>query len=119
MFVENRFTDGYKATIGADYYSKNIQLDDNCVIHCQFWGELSSRGRGEGVDKVSLHTTGTSWGLVVCQQYYSNYNLHFYTKDTAGQERFQSLGTAFYRGADGCVLVFDLTEPRSFEQLSR
>ena len=30
--------------------------------------------------------------------------------DTAGQERFQSLGTAFFRGADCCVLVFDVTE---------
>ncbi len=77
MFVQNRFTDGYKATIGADYYSKNIQLDDNCLIQCQFWGELASRGRGEGVDKVSLHTTGASWGLVTYPQY-SNYNLHFY-----------------------------------------
>jgi small GTP-binding protein len=37
--------------------------------------------------------------------------------DTAGQERFQSLGVAFYRGADACVLVFDITNARSFEQL--
>ncbi len=29
--------------------------------------------------------------------------------DTAGQERFQSLGSAFYRGADCCVIVYDLT----------
>eukprot|EP00808_Paulinella_micropora_P002195 g43252.t1 len=27
--------------------------------------------------------------------------------DTAGQERFRALGTAFYRGADGLVLVYD------------
>ena len=31
--------------------------------------------------------------------------------DTAGQERFQSLGSAFYRGADCCVLVYDMTNP--------
>lgn len=35
----------------------------------------------------------------------------------AGQERFQSLGVAFYRGADCCVLVFDVTNPKSFESL--
>ena len=29
--------------------------------------------------------------------------------DTAGQERFQSLGVAFYRGADCCVLTYDVT----------
>lgn len=37
--------------------------------------------------------------------------------DTAGQERFQSLGVAFYRGADCCVLVYDVNTPKSFETL--
>ena len=37
--------------------------------------------------------------------------------DTAGQERFQSLGVAFYRGADCCVLVYDVTLPSSFKNL--
>ena len=35
--------------------------------------------------------------------------------DTAGQERFQSLGVAFYRGADSCVLVFDVNVAKTFE----
>ncbi|KAL8131427.1 hypothetical protein AgCh_007385 [Apium graveolens] len=37
--------------------------------------------------------------------------------DTAGQERFQSLGVAFYRGADCCVLVYDVNVMRSFDTL--
>ena len=37
--------------------------------------------------------------------------------DTAGQERFQSLGVAFYRGADCCVLVYDVTAPQTFKNL--
>lgn len=37
--------------------------------------------------------------------------------DTAGQERFQSLGVAFYRGADCCVLVFDVNNTKSFDNL--
>jgi GTPase SAR1 family protein len=32
--------------------------------------------------------------------------------DTAGQERFQSLGVAFYRGADCCVLVYDVNSSK-------
>lgn len=38
--------------------------------------------------------------------------------DTAGQERFQSLGVAFYRGADCCVLVYDVNVMKSFENLN-
>lgn len=37
--------------------------------------------------------------------------------DTAGQERFQSLGNAFYRGADACILVYDITDQDSFQQI--
>ncbi|CAL5374082.1 unnamed protein product [Camellia sinensis] len=40
-----------------------------------------------------------------------------YIWDTAGQERFQSLGAAFYRGADCCILVYDVNIPKSFETL--
>jgi Ras-related protein Rab-7A len=34
-----------------------------------------------------------------------------------GQERFQSLGAAFYRGADACVLVFSTTSRASLDHL--
>lgn len=39
--------------------------------------------------------------------------------DTAGQEKFQSLGYAFYRGADCCALTYDMTNQTSFENLDR
>ena len=35
----------------------------------------------------------------------------------ASQERFQSLGVAFYRGADACVLVYDMTDAKTFDNL--
>jgi len=37
--------------------------------------------------------------------------------DTAGQERFQSLCVTFYRGADCCVLVYDVSRRDSYERL--
>lgn len=37
--------------------------------------------------------------------------------DTAGTERFQSLGTPLYRGANCCMLVFDVTSRASFSAL--
>ncbi|KAG1221730.1 hypothetical protein G6F35_005785 [Rhizopus arrhizus] len=39
--------------------------------------------------------------------------------DTAGQERFQSLGVAYYRGADACILVYDVNNYLSFQHLER
>mmetsp|Transcript_45378 Transcript_45378/g.52196 ORF Transcript_45378/g.52196 Transcript_45378/m.52196 type:complete len:206 (+) Transcript_45378:153-770(+) len=73
QFVNNRFSQQYKATIGADFLTKDVMIDDKMVT-LQIW-------------------------------------------DTAGQERFQSLGVAFYRGADCCVLVYDITNSKTFENL--
>lgn len=73
QYVNKKFSSQYKATIGADFLTKEVQVDDRLVT-MQIW-------------------------------------------DTAGQERFQSLGVAFYRGADCCVLVFDVNAQKTFEDL--
>ena len=39
--------------------------------------------------------------------------------DTAGQERFQSLCVTFYRGADCCVLVYDVSRRDSYDRLQK
>uniref|UniRef100_A0A6T6NVS6 Uncharacterized protein n=1 Tax=Rhodosorus marinus TaxID=101924 RepID=A0A6T6NVS6_9RHOD len=72
-YVRHSFSQQYKATIGADFLSMDVIVDDK-PVPLQIW-------------------------------------------DTAGQERYQSLGAAFYRGADGVLLVYDVTDSRSFEGL--
>jgi Ras-related protein Rab-7A len=37
--------------------------------------------------------------------------------DTAGQERFRSMAVSFYRGADACVLVYDISDIKTFQNL--
>ncbi|XP_035871050.1 ras-related protein Rab-7b isoform X3 [Phyllostomus discolor] len=37
--------------------------------------------------------------------------------DTGGQERFRSMVSTFYKGSDGCILAFDVTDLESFEAL--
>jgi small GTP-binding protein len=79
-YSTGKFTGQYKATIGADFLSK-----DNVVVTDNFLGTRTL-------------TTLQIW-------------------DTAGQERFQSLGVGFYRGADACLLVYDITDPHSIDNL--
>lgn len=72
-YVTTKFSNVYKATIGADFLTKQITIDGKTVT-IQIW-------------------------------------------DTAGQERYESLGNAFYRGADACVLTFDVNNLESFQRL--
>ena len=37
--------------------------------------------------------------------------------DTAGQERFRTITTAYYRGAMGILLVYDVTDETSFNNI--
>ena len=37
--------------------------------------------------------------------------------NTAGAEKFHSMGASFYRNSEGCILVCDLTDPKSFESI--
>ncbi|XP_019848798.1 PREDICTED: ras and EF-hand domain-containing protein-like isoform X2 [Amphimedon queenslandica] len=66
----NTFTTKYASTIGVDFYSRALVIDDKTVA-LQFW-------------------------------------------DTAGQERFQSVTKAYYRGADGVILMYDITSEETF-----
>jgi len=38
--------------------------------------------------------------------------------DTAGQERFRTITTAYYRGAMGILLVYDVTSKKTFENIT-
>ena len=74
-YVSKVFTGSYKVTIGADFLTRDIELDGS-KIKLQIW-------------------------------------------DTAGQEKYRSLGVAYYRGADACILVFDLCDKTTFKDLDK
>jgi Ras-related protein Rab-1A len=37
--------------------------------------------------------------------------------DTAGQEKFKTITSAYYKGAQGVILVFDLCDRKSYEDI--
>jgi Ras-related protein Rab-14 len=39
--------------------------------------------------------------------------------DTAGQERFRSVTKSYYRGAAGAILVYDITQRDTFDNIPR
>ncbi|ETO18051.1 hypothetical protein RFI_19246 [Reticulomyxa filosa] len=75
QYVENKFIQAYRATIGADLLTKVVTVENN-KIQLQLW-------------------------------------------DTAGQERYDALSTGYYRGVDGCVFVYDITNKASLEHIDQ
>lgn len=61
-------------------------------------------------------TLGADFGA--CLAHLDGSVAHVQIWDTAGHERFNSMGQAFYRGSQGCVLVYDVTSRKSFDDLS-
>ena len=49
-----------------------------------------------------------------------NFVFIFYIfRDTAGQERFHTITTSYYRGAMGIMLVYDITNAKSFDNIAK
>ena len=73
--MDSTFSPEYKATIGADFVTKELMIDGKQVA-MQIW-------------------------------------------DTAGQEKFNSMQGVFYKGSDGCIIVYDTTNLESFQSIPR
>ena len=39
--------------------------------------------------------------------------------DTAGQEKYRSITSSYYKGSHGCFIVYDITNENSFESIDR
>jgi small GTP-binding protein len=46
-----------------------------------------------------------------------NQSIKFEIWDTAGQEKYRSLAKVFYTNGDAIILIYDITERRSFEEI--
>ena len=62
-----------------------------------------------------LPTVGLDFRVKVMEL--AGYSVKVSIWDTAGQERFKNISSAYYRGAQGVVLVYDITERRTFQNL--
>ena len=46
-------------------------------------------------------------------------NTYVLTKNIAGQERYRAITSAYYRGAAGALLIYDISKKESFENVNR
>ncbi|XP_009415254.2 ras-related protein RABA1f-like [Musa acuminata AAA Group] len=74
-FTRNEFNLESKSTIGVEFATRSIRVEDK-VVRAQIW-------------------------------------------DTAGQERYRAITSAYYRGAVGALLVYDVTRHTTFEAVER
>ena len=72
-FTKNVFNQEQESTVGVDFVSKQVKIDDK-VLKIQLW-------------------------------------------DTAGQERYRAVASSYYKGALGAILVYDITDSTSFDNL--
>eukprot|EP01059_Diplonema_ambulator_P035578 TRINITY_DN8420_c1_g1_i1.p1 TRINITY_DN8420_c1_g1~~TRINITY_DN8420_c1_g1_i1.p1 ORF type:complete len:210 (+),score=20.08 TRINITY_DN8420_c1_g1_i1:117-746(+) len=63
------------------------------------------------------HTIGVEFGAKVVDLMGSKVKLQIW--DTAGQERYRSVTRSYYRGAAGCLLVYDITNRESYEAVGQ
>ena len=63
-------------------------------------------------DPQTKATIGVEFGTKIIK--INNYNIKIQIWDTAGQERYKSITSAYYKGAQGAFLVYDITNKSSF-----
>lgn len=82
------FAANYDLTIGIDFVSKNVIIDDEKIVE-----KGLPREKGDKSMLVQI------W-------------------DTAGSERFRAITSAYYRGSHIFLIVYDVTNKKSFDNVS-
>ncbi|KAF7971042.1 hypothetical protein HWV62_22167 [Athelia sp. TMB] len=65
--------------------------------------------------KATTATTGASF--VTKKVYVDGLKVRLQLWDTAGQERFRSMAPMYYRGANAALLLYDITNPSTFDDI--
>lgn len=96
-----------------DYLFKILLIGDSGV------GKTSIllRFTDDSYSESFLSTIGVDFKIKTFE--YHNKMIKLQIWDTAGQERFRTITSSYYRGAHGIIVVFDLTDPESYENIKQ
>ncbi|XP_071379557.1 ras-related protein Rab-18 isoform X1 [Centroberyx affinis] len=100
-FTDDTFDPDQAATIGVDFKVKTIAVDGNKAKLAIWVSEKLITA-----PRLKYHSVKTKIQVCGC-----------WLSDTAGQERFRTLTPSYYRGAQGVILVYDVTRRETFTKL--
>ena len=98
--------------IDYDYIIKIIIIGDSNVGKSSLLKKFVKNEFSEN----RIQTIGVDYATKNIHIHNSNIKLQIW--DTAGQERFRSLCTTYYKGSNGVILVFDITDRESFKHIN-
>ncbi|EPQ08336.1 Ras-related protein Rab-6A [Myotis brandtii] len=102
-FMYDSFDNTYQATIGIDFLSKTMYLEDR-TIRLQLW-DTAGQERFRSLIPSYIRDSAAAVRLQLW--------------DTAGQERFRSLIPSYIRDSTVAVVVYDITNVNSFQQTTK
>uniref|UniRef100_A0A6N2MFN4 Uncharacterized protein n=1 Tax=Salix viminalis TaxID=40686 RepID=A0A6N2MFN4_SALVM len=137
-FMYDKFDNTYQATIGIDFLSKTMYLEDR-TVRLQLWAytpdpvhflvRMAILRSSSLFDKNTwitcfVHKHNLVDEIIVLESLYIVQCLHVLThgvncRDTAGQERFRSLIPSYIRDSSVAVIVFDVASRQSFLNTSK
>lgn len=105
-YCKGIYTKDYKKTIGVDFLERQIEWDfEKYYCFCRLSNKCLI---------VNLYFSCDVWfyGWRIDGE-----DIRIMLWDTAGQEEFDAITKAYYRGAQACVLAFSTTDRMSFEAI--
>ena len=99
--------------IDYDFLYKIVLIGDSCVGK----SNILARYTGEDFMTESKSTIGVEFATRTVIQNKKIIKVQIW--DTAGQERYRSITRGYYRGAKGIIIVYDITNRTSFNNVEK
>lgn len=105
--------------IGDQYYSDNNELKYKLIlVGDPYVGKTALFWRYIEGDYKENGTAVTTIDFKIKETKIQEQPVKFYIWDTAGQEKYRSIVSTYFKGCDGVMLVFDLSNPESFTSVT-
>lgn len=111
LAADDTYTESYISTIGVDFKIRTIDLDGK-TVKLQIVRGPWAVGRGQASPRVARAASTAIDRLPIPRPGHPQW-------DTAGQERFRTITSSYYRGAHGIIIVYDITDRESFDNVKQ